>query len=157
MNDFALSAFGVNGYNDTMERQPDTTNDSESVVFFDGVCGLCNRSVNFFMSVDRKQRLKFAPLQGELATRVVPDEMRNRMDTLVYAEGEQLHIRSTAVARILMTVGGIWKVMGTLLWLIPKPLRDLGYRCVSRLRYRLFGQTESCRMPTPEERGRILN
>jgi predicted DCC family thiol-disulfide oxidoreductase YuxK len=56
-----------------------------------------------------------------------------------------------------MTLGGPWAALGALLWIIPSPLRDLGYRIVSRLRYRLFGKHDACRLPSPAERAVFLD
>jgi predicted DCC family thiol-disulfide oxidoreductase YuxK len=47
-------------------------------------------------------------------------------------------------------------LLGTLLWVIPLPLRNLGYRLIARFRYMLFGKHEACRLPTPAERDRFL-
>lgn len=131
--------------------------DARSIVFFDGVCGLCNHTVNFLLDRDRNSVLTFAPLQGQTATQIVPDEVRQNLNTFVLAHNDRLFYRSGAMARILMRLGGLWRILGGLLWLIPWPLRDLGYRIVSKLRYRMFGKTETCRMPTPEERSRFLD
>lgn len=131
--------------------------DDQSIVFFDGVCGLCNRTVNFLMARDRNGVLRFAPLQGETAARLVPAEVRSDLNTFVFSDRGQLFYRSTAMARILMKIGGFWKVAGVTMWLVPAPLRNLGYRGVAAIRYRLFGKSESCRMPTPDERARFLD
>jgi predicted DCC family thiol-disulfide oxidoreductase YuxK len=128
-----------------------------SIVFFDGVCGLCNHAINFLMARDKHRRLRFAPLQGVTATELVPAEVRNKLDTFVFSDQGRLYYRSTAFARILMRIGGLWYFLGALLWTIPSPLRNLGYRMVSRVRYRLFGKHESCRLPTPEERAMFLD
>ena len=125
---------------------------SQNIVFFDGVCGLCNHAVNFLLARDRHHHLRFAALQGKTAGQVIPDEIRDQLSTLVFSERGQLFYRSTAVVRMLMRIGGPWKIVGAALWLIPWPLRDLGYRMVSKIRYRLFGKHETCRLPTPEER-----
>jgi predicted DCC family thiol-disulfide oxidoreductase YuxK len=131
--------------------------DKHPVVFFDGVCGLCNHTVDFLLQRDHNARLRFAPLQGTTAQEFLPDDVRTRLDTLVLLLDGRVHVRSAAVARILFQLGGFWKFAGGLLWLIPLPLRDLGYRLVSRVRYRMFGKHETCRMPTPEERARFLD
>lgn len=131
--------------------------DDQSIVFFDGVCGLCNRTVNFLMARDRDGVLRFAPLQGETAARLVPAEVRSDLNTFVFSDRGQLFYRSTAMARILMKIGGFWKLAGATMWLVPAPLRNLGYRGVAAIRYRLFGKSESCRMPTPDERARFLD
>lgn len=133
------------------------TASESSIVFFDGVCGLCNHAINFLMKCDRHRRLRFAPLQGETALDLVPAEVREQLSTFVFADEGRLSYRSTAFAKILMRIGGVWLIIGALLWLIPWPLRDLGYRCVSKARYALFGKKEACRLPTPEERTLFLD
>lgn len=129
---------------------------AESIVFFDGVCGFCNRSVNTLMARDRHHRLRFAPLQGATAQERLSPEFTTNLDTLVFLHNGRIYTRSTAVVRILWTLGGISAVAAVLLWLIPRPFRNLGYRGFAKIRYRLFGKHESCRLPTPEERDLIL-
>lgn len=136
------------------------------VVFFDGVCGLCNRFVNFILSRDSQATIRFAPLQGEtsqrwgvasLVARQVQTEQPAAFETVVWFDREgRSFVRSAAVVRVLWELGGLWKIVGNLLWLIPRPLRDMGYRCVSASRYRLFGKREQCRLPTSSERSRFL-
>lgn len=140
---------------ETLENADDVN--GHSIVFFDGVCGLCNHAVNFLMARDRHRRLRFAALQGQTAGQVIPAEIRDQLSTLVFLEHGQLFYRSTAVARMLMRIGGPWKIVGAALWLIPWPLRDVGYRLVSKIRYRLFGKHQTCRLPTPEERQLFLD
>ncbi len=132
------------------------TTPEHPVVFFDGVCGLCNATVDGLMKRDRDGVLRFAPLQGETADRVVTSADRENLNSLVLWDENGLHRRSSAVVRILWHVGGFSKFLGGLLWLVPWPLRELGYRIVSRYRYAWFGEKEACRMPTPEERARFL-
>jgi len=140
-----------------MTSEPEASSTEEHpIVFFDGVCGLCNSTVDFLIARDARGVLRFSPLQGETAARVLPAEIRDRLDTLVLARDGNTFIRTAAVSRILMMLGGFWAFVGGLLWLIPWPIRDLGYRCVSAVRYRFFGKHETCRMPTPEERARFL-
>jgi predicted DCC family thiol-disulfide oxidoreductase YuxK len=130
--------------------------DDAPIIYFDGVCGLCNRSVDRVMAWDREQVFRFAPLQGETAAaRLSPEDTRNLDSLVVQVDGKTYH-RSSAVVRILWRLGGVAGLFGTLLWLIPRPLRDLGYRVVATNRYRMFGKKETCRMPTPEERARFL-
>lgn len=127
-----------------------------AVVFFDGVCGLCNVSVDFILARDTHQRFRFAPLQGDTARQKLPSADRERLDTLVLLTEQGTYRRSAAVVRILWRLPGAWPVLGALLWVIPGPLRDMGYRIVSANRLRWFGKKESCRLPTPEERERFL-
>lgn len=126
------------------------------VIFFDGVCGLCNRWVDFVLTRDRNKRFRFAPLQGETARdwlQLAPDQPLNSV-VLVDASGQ--HRKSDAIWRMLRDVGGIWTLPAWLLRLIPRPVRNWGYDVVARNRYRWFGRKESCRLPKPDERERFL-
>lgn len=134
-----------------------------NVVFFDGVCGLCNRFVDFLLSRDHRGAIRFAPLQGETAERVVSGEWRvegsgtRTFDTIVWLDSSgREFVRSSAAVRVLRRLGGVWSLIGWLLWLIPRPLRDIGYRLIAANRYRLFGKKETCRLPSPAERERFL-
>jgi predicted DCC family thiol-disulfide oxidoreductase YuxK len=127
------------------------------VAFFDGVCNLCNGTVNFLIDRDRRQRLRFAPLQGSTFAGLLarhPD--LGGIDSFVLWDGGRVHVRSSAAVRILMALGGPWRLAGALL-AIPRPLRDRLYDCVARRRYRWFGKTEACRVPTPALRARFLD
>ena len=126
------------------------------ILFFDGVCGLCNRFVDFVLRHERSPILRFAPLQGEAALELLEADDIGQLKTVVLHDGRRTFRRSPAVVRILWLMGGVWSLAGTLLWLVPLPIRDLGYRLLSTFRYRLFGKKESCRLPTPDERNRFL-
>ncbi len=136
-----------------------------NVVFFDGVCGLCNCSVDFILARDRQEKIRFAPLQGETAQRCQISNLKSQIsnplpptfNTIVWLDHTgRAFDRSAAAVRVLWQLGGVWSVIGSLLWLIPRPLRDVGYRIVAANRYRLFGKKETCRLPTPNERRRFL-
>ena len=127
----------------------------DRILFFDGVCGLCNSSVDFFMQQDADQALKFAPLQGVEAKKRIPEFKDLPMDTLVLWENNKLYTRSSAVIKSGIAVGGVWGLARILL-IIPTPVRNVVYNLISANRYKWFGKKESCRIPTPEEKGRIL-
>ena len=125
------------------------------VLFFDGVCGLCNAAVDFVIARDRHQRFLFAPLQGELAKTEVGPEPAGGWQTLVLRDGGVTYHRSSAALRIALHLGGVWR-LAAVFRLIPAPLRDVVYDWVARNRYRWFGKTETCRLPKPDERARFL-
>lgn len=127
------------------------------ILFFDGVCGLCNSFVDFALRHDRKGHVLFAPLQGTTAATRLDAADTATLDTVVLLDNGRSYKRSSAIARLLKQLGGIWSVLAWLLWLIPWPLRDFGYRIIAKVRYRLFGRKESCRLPSPEERARFLD
>lgn len=127
------------------------------ILFFDGVCGLCNRFVDFSLKHDTHGRVLFAPLQGKTAEELLSKIDLENLDTVVFFVNGNPSYRSTAIVKLLSRVGGFWTVLAWLLWLIPRPLRNFGYRVMAKNRYRFFGQKESCRLPTPEERIRFLD
>ena len=130
--------------------------DDKSIIFFDGVCGLCNRFVDSLLNRDTQNIFLFAPLQGETAHMLLTKNDTETLDSIVFWEQGRTFRRSTAVVRVLWKLGGVWAWLGWGLWIIPKPLRDLAYKLVAVNRYRLFGKKEACRLPTPEERSRFL-
>jgi len=121
------------------------------IVYFDGVCGLCNGFVDRLMRWDRKHVLRFAALQGTTAAAELPRDHTEELSTIVYFDGTRMHTRSDAALRIVMRLGGAWKLAAVLL-LVPRFLRDGVYTWVARNRYQWFGEHESCRLPSPEER-----
>lgn len=126
------------------------------VVFFDGVCGLCNWSVDFVLKRDRQGDFQFAPLQGETARTLLTESDLQNLHTIVLLVGTRTYRKSSAVVRVLWQLGAMWRILGTALWLIPLPIRNLGYSIVASNRYQLFGKKDQCRLPTPEERSRFL-
>lgn len=136
---------------------PRAVQETPPIVFYDGVCGFCNVWVDFLLRRDPQGRLMFAPLQGATARRLLsPDEIEH-LHSLILWTPQRAYRQSAAVVRILWTLGGVWRLIAGLLWLIPLPLRNGGYRLVARHRYRLFGKKETCRMPAPQERARFLD
>jgi len=126
------------------------------VLLYDGVCGLCNRLVQFVLKHDNQAHFRFASLQSVYAARILQrhDLDPHDLDTFYYAEefGEHLATRSDAVISVLRDLGGLWAAIAVALRLLPKSFRNWGYGVVARRRYRVFGKYESC--PLPEERYR---
>lgn len=126
-------------------------------LFFDGVCNLCNSTVDWVIRKDKRKYFRFGSLQGETAHRVVPEYAEEAgLSTVVLVTGRGQYVRSTAIAHVMMGLGGIWAFWGGLILLLPRPLRDWGYKRVAAMRYRIWGQKDSCRLPTPDERDRFL-
>jgi predicted DCC family thiol-disulfide oxidoreductase YuxK len=134
----------------------------ENVVLFDGVCVLCDRSMRFLLRIDRRERLRFAPLQGETA-RGVNDrhpEIDSRLATVVYIRGlggpgESVHERSDAAVAILRDVGGLWPI-ACAARIIPGIIRDGVYDWIANRRYRWFGKLEACQLPDKGSSERFL-
>jgi predicted DCC family thiol-disulfide oxidoreductase YuxK len=129
--------------------------DSQKIILFDGVCGLCNAWVDFILKRDRNKVFKFAPLQGDFAQGVCPDASK-QLHSVVYITGEKKYYRSGAALRILRDLGGAWSLF-FIFWLLPFFIREFFYTLIARFRYQIFGKAESCRLPLPEERDRFLD
>ena len=126
------------------------------LIYYDGLCGLCDRFVSFVLRHDRRELFRFAPLQGETArVRLAHLEHPELSPTVILDDGARLRFRSDAALTILAALGGGWRASAGLR-VIPRPLRDLVYRFVARYRHRWFGRLASCRVPTPAERDRFL-
>jgi predicted DCC family thiol-disulfide oxidoreductase YuxK len=130
---------------------------TSSLIFYDGVCGFCNHSVNWILQRDTQGRFLLAPLQGTTAEQLLAPELRQHLSSVVLRHNGRIWTHSAAVCRILLLLGGFWWFCGILLWLIPQPIRDFGYRCVASIRYKLFGKLDACRRPSPAERARFLD
>jgi len=134
------------------------------ILLYDGVCGLCNRMNQFVLRHDQAGVFRFASLQSALAGRILARHGADAADLdTVYVvvnpdqPDENLLARSEAVIFVLKQLGGFWGLMGFVLRFKPRFLRDLGYRVVARNRYRFFGRSETCFLPSSENRGRFLD
>ena len=133
------------------------------LVVYDGECGFCNRSIRWFLKRDRFDRLRFTPSDTPA---ILPMLARHGIDalspnSLIVIENpgnssEQILTRSTGVIAMLSELPSPWPTFAILLRIIPRLLRDLGYRIVAALRYRLVGRYATCPIPTPEERRHFL-
>tara|TARA_B110000967_G_C18771450_1_gene503297 strand:- start:700 stop:1095 length:396 start_codon:yes stop_codon:yes gene_type:complete len=129
----------------------------ENSVFFDGVCNLCKRSVNFLISKDKKGVLKFASLQSEYAQNVISKEALNRehLDTIIVYTDGKFYYRSNAVLKLCEILGGGFYVF-LIGYLIPRFIRDAMYRFIANNRYKWFGKKDHCMPHTPELKERFL-
>lgn len=130
--------------------------ENSPIVFFDGVCGLCNNFVNILLSEDRNQVLKFSPLQGQTANTKLPKELLADLNTMAFYKNGRLYTKSDAALEVVKTIGGVFSLFYFFKF-IPRFIRDAVYDFISKNRIRWFGQSESCRMPTKEERARFLD
>ena len=130
-----------------------------SMVFYDGACGLCHRTVRFAIARDPDgSRFRFAALGGEAFRRRVPEPARAGLpdSIVVLTPHGRLLTRSGAVIHLLERIGGPWHLPGKLLGLVPRLLRDTGYDTVARVRHRLFRRpAEACPVTPPTLRARF--
>ena len=126
------------------------------IIFFDGVCNLCNGFVNLLIRYDKKNILYYAPLQGSTFRTLDVKPDTGDLSTIIYKREDRIYFRSAAALRILNDLGGVWKI-AMLFIIVPPFLRDAVYKFIANNRYRFFGKKETCRLPTPEERARFLD
>lgn len=129
----------------------------ESVIFFDGVCNLCNNAVDFIVRRDRRRSFRYGSLQSPQAQYILARhrfDVQN-MDTMVLLKNNRLYFRSDAILEICRDLPWPWN-WAVALKIVPRAVRDMVYRWISRNRYGWFGQRDTCRVPTPEERSLFL-
>jgi predicted DCC family thiol-disulfide oxidoreductase YuxK len=127
-----------------------------AVILFDGVCNLCNSSIQFVIRRDPQARFSFAPLQSVAADSLLKSTGAAPLpDSIVLVQRGRVYTQSGAVLRIARGLRGLWPLAYAFI-VIPRPLRDLVYRLIARNRYRWFGKREACMMPTEEIRARFL-
>jgi predicted DCC family thiol-disulfide oxidoreductase YuxK len=129
----------------------------EHLVLFDGVCNLCNSSVDFIMRNDRKNKIVFASLQSPQSVETLKEFnfYDENLSTIVYLRHERIHIESSAVIMIAKDLGLPWS-LSYILIIVPPVIRNFFYKWVSRNRYKWFGKKDTCRLPTPEEKAKFI-
>lgn len=149
---------------------------SHALLLYDGVCGLCNRFVQFVFRHDRKAIFRFVSLQSPLAARILSAHGASAIDLdTVYvirnfdpahpdlanpeneAGAQPLLSRSDAVMFVLQELGGLWRALALVLRCFPRFIRDWGYRVIAGNRYRIFGRYPICPVPGPSVRNRFLD
>lgn len=128
------------------------------VILFDGICNLCNSSVQFVLKRDKKQKFRYASLQSEFGKKIIEQFSlkEKNIDSIVLIEQNRAWVKSSAVLRISKQLGGGYPLFYVFI-IIPKFLRDAVYDFIARNRYRWFGKRESCILPSPETKTLFLD
>lgn len=129
-----------------------------AIILYDGVCKLCNGVVQFVLKFDRNKIFRFAALQSEVGQKLLREAgvEPGGMESIVLIEQDRASMRSTAALRIARRLPMPWSCLYALV-LVPQRLRDALYSAVARNRYRWFGRSESCMLPSAEVRQRFLD
>lgn len=130
---------------------------NKSVILFDGVCNLCNSSIDFIIKRDKMDRFKVGALQEAAGKELLSKFKVNTeyLDSLILIEGEEIYFRSTAALKIARNLSGLWPLFYGFI-IVPSSLRDGIYDWIGKNRYRWFGKKNTCRLPTPEERAKFI-
>ncbi|MAH19901.1 MAG: thiol-disulfide oxidoreductase [Flavobacteriaceae bacterium] len=126
------------------------------IVFFDGVCNLCQGSVRYLIKHDKKGVLKFASLQGNYAKDFVNETEIQSMQSILFFDGKMLYKKSTAVLKLSRLLGG-WNQLLLLGYILPRFFRDWLYNIVAKNRYRWFGKKDQCMLPFEGIENRFLD
>ncbi|RZL27654.1 MAG: DUF393 domain-containing protein [Pedobacter sp.] len=131
---------------------------TQSVIFFDGVCNLCNASVQFAIEHDAKNTFKFTAFQGDYAKKVLPefDVDTNKINSILLVENNKLYTKSSAALRIAKKLNGLLPLLYAFI-IVPKFIRDGVYDIIAKNRYKWWGKQESCWVPTPELKSKFYD
>lgn len=119
----------------------------EKIIIFDGICGLCNKSIDILMKLDTQKIFQYTSLQGEFVKTL---DIKPEIDSIIFYEDGYVYYKSTAILKIFRSLGGIW-ILTQFFYIIPKVLRDFIYDVIAKYRYGIFGKMQSCRMPKEGE------
>lgn len=130
----------------------------KSIIFFDGVCNLCNASIDFVIQRDKKDHFLVGALQEDFSKNILSkfQVREDYLDSLVLLEKGEIYYKSTAALKIARHLSGPLPILYPLIFL-PKFLRDAIYNWIGSNRYRWFGKKSTCRLPTPEEKAKFLS
>jgi len=128
------------------------------IVFFDGVCNLCNRTVLFIIKRDKKNRFRFASFQGNVGQVFLQQHQlpANTFNSFILVEGDKIYSGSTGTLRVCKYLRGAWPLLYGFI-IVPRFIRDGVYNLVARNRYKWFGKKDSCWIPTPVLKEKFLD
>jgi predicted DCC family thiol-disulfide oxidoreductase YuxK len=132
-------------------------NTDNPVILFDGVCNLCNKSVQFVIQKDSAAKFRYASLQSEFGQRILQEYHlpADEFNSFILLQDNKIYTRSTGALKMLSQLDG-WK-WTRILSIIPKFIRDGVYNLISKSRYRWFGKRDECMIPTPELKSRFFD
>ena len=140
-----------------MNAQPKNINQQSGILFFDGICNLCNNTVQFLIKRDKRDIFKFASLQSKFGQDFCKSHgiSVNELTSVIYFKNKKVYQKSSAALHAFNDLGGLWKGFFILL-IVPKFIRDFIYDLIAKNRYRFFGKRAECMLPTPELKAKFL-
>lgn len=137
--------------------KPDFLN--KKIIFFDGVCNLCNGFIDFVIRRDKDKNIYYASLQSEIGVYILKEynvELTDNFSTIYFLNNGKLYHRSTAILYVLNNLNFFYRIFSKFSLIFPERFRNFVYDYISRNRYRFFGKKETCRLPSIEERDQFL-
>ena len=129
----------------------------QPLLLFDGVCNLCNSSVQFVLNKDKQNKFTFASLQSDAAKEILLQfgETNLNLDSIILITDAKIYSKSSAILKVSKLIGGFYS-LSIIFYIIPKFIRDKMYDFVAKNRYKWYGKRESCMVPTNELKSRFL-
>jgi predicted DCC family thiol-disulfide oxidoreductase YuxK len=131
-------------------------NENHNIILFDGVCNLCEASIQFIIKHDHKNYFHFASQTSNIGKELLKDYDLEEVDSIVFVSNTKAYIHSDAVLEVSKNLDGYSKHLYFFRY-IPKVLRDAIYRFLAKYRYKVFGKKDSCMMPSNELKDRFLD
>ena len=143
--------------NDENSSLPPGVGETDRVVLFDGVCNLCGAWARFLIRIDTNHVFKLASMQSDEGQSILRwyGLPTDRFDSMVLVEGARSSTKSTAFVRVMRHLPFPWRLL-SVFSALPKVFRDWAYNIVATNRYVLFGRTETCLVPSPDQEHRFL-
>tara|TARA_Y100001956_G_scaffold59501_1_gene58942 strand:- start:146 stop:580 length:435 start_codon:yes stop_codon:yes gene_type:complete len=143
-----------------MKNNQSEQNTNKLIVFYDGYCILCNRTIDFVIKYDKKEKILFASLQSDYAISTLSklkykSENIKNIDNVIYLQNNIVKIKSDAILSILSDMGGVYH-LSKIFYCIPRFIRNYLYDQIANRRYKWFGKRDTCRIPTKNEIHKIL-
>lgn len=129
------------------------------ILYFDGVCNLCNTAVQWVIKRDKQEQFRFASLQSEVGQSMLMSHFPEKSmipDSVLLEIDGRLYAKSSAAIKLLQMLGGFYKLL-VIAWVVPRFIRDAVYDFIARKRYKWYGKRTSCMLPTPELKSRFLD
>jgi predicted DCC family thiol-disulfide oxidoreductase YuxK len=128
------------------------------IILFDGICNLCNRSVQFVLKYDKQKLFRFASLQSNAGQRLLKEYNLSEtvFNSFVLIQNGKTYLKSTAALMVAKQLGGVIKILYAFI-IVPALIRNGIYNAIAKNRYKWFGKQDSCMMPTPDLQSRFLN
>mgnify|MGYP003332626101 CR=1 FL=1 len=128
------------------------------IIFFDGVCNLCQASVQFILTRDKKAVFSFSSLQSNYAIQLLKEKNMDTtsLKTFILVDDDSIYTRSTAALKVVKQLGGLWPLLYGFI-IVPPFIRDAVYNWIASNRYRWFGKQETCWLPREEWKNRFLS
>jgi predicted DCC family thiol-disulfide oxidoreductase YuxK len=131
----------------------------KKLILFDGVCNLCNSSIQFIIKNDKKNLFLFSPLQSNIGQKIIKSFNINTAEidsVLLYSKKDGLSQKSTAALKIARQLG-FPKNLLSVFFIVPRFIRDWIYQYIAKNRYKWFGKRDNCMVPTPDLQSKFIN